>query len=307
MTGLGYLKNRFKKKDDSSDIAPSLKRDAQAEIGELFWSREANKLSFKKDINTFVRYDFSQTLVGPQGPIGPQGVPGPVGPAGLTWQGAWTSGASYVIDDAVGYNGASWFCIAPTSGTTAPDGDPTHWALLAAQGATGPQGPAGNAASGNSPEVLAYQVEDGLAVTGTTNLTICSSILIPANTLSTRELIEVVWSAKRVSGSSGAIFPYLYLNTSESIAGATQLAVGQLMFTQHQNVKIGRDLGIISGHGFISNNSFSYAVDYSPSGALTNFTFDTSVDNYLLFCVILGSPTDTATVNRIRVTRYSQD
>jgi hypothetical protein len=80
---------------------------------------------------------------GQQGPIGPQGVPGPVGPAGLTWQGAWVSGDTYAVDDAVGYDGASWFCINPTSGTTAPDLDPTNWALLAAEGATGPQGPQG--------------------------------------------------------------------------------------------------------------------------------------------------------------------
>jgi hypothetical protein len=85
----------------------------------------------------------AQGSLGPQGPIGPQGVPGPVGPAGLSWQGAWTSGATYAIDDAVGYNGASWFCIAPTTGTTPPNLATTEWALLAAQGATGPQGPQG--------------------------------------------------------------------------------------------------------------------------------------------------------------------
>jgi hypothetical protein len=93
---------------------------------------------------------------GPQGVEGPAGPPGPVGPAGLNWQGAWVSGTSYVADDAVGYDGASWFCILATSGTTAPDVDTTHWALLASQGAigpqgaqgpTGPQGPAGSAAA----------------------------------------------------------------------------------------------------------------------------------------------------------------
>lgn len=96
--------------------------------------------------------------VGPQGVQGPAGPVGPVGPAGLEWQGAWVSGTSYVADDAVGYDGASWFCILATSGTTAPDADPTHWALLASQGAqgiqgvqgpTGPQGPAG--VSGTAP------------------------------------------------------------------------------------------------------------------------------------------------------------
>lgn len=86
---------------------------------------------------------------GTQGSAGPQGVPGPVGPAGLEWKGSWVSGTSYIADDAVGYDGASYFCILATSGTTAPDLDATHWALLAAEGlqgpagATGVQGPAG--------------------------------------------------------------------------------------------------------------------------------------------------------------------
>lgn len=90
-------------------------------------------------------YAFSNlaNVQGQQGPVGPQGVPGPVGPAGLNWQGSWVSGTSYVEDDAVGYDGASWFCILATNGTTAPDVDTTHWALLASQGATGPQGPQG--------------------------------------------------------------------------------------------------------------------------------------------------------------------
>ena len=95
-----------------------------------------------------------QGIQGPQGEVGPQGpagidgldgigVAGPVGPAGLTWQGQWTSGTSYVEDDAVGYNGASWFCINATSGTTTPNLDVSNWALLAAQGSPGPQGPQG--------------------------------------------------------------------------------------------------------------------------------------------------------------------
>ena len=81
---------------------------------------------------------------GAQGPQGPQGVPGPVGPAGLNWQGAWSAAGTYVVDDAVGYGGASWFCINNVGpSATTPNSDPTNWALLASQGATGPQGPQG--------------------------------------------------------------------------------------------------------------------------------------------------------------------
>lgn len=81
---------------------------------------------------------------GAQGPIGPQGVPGPVGPAGLNWQGAWSAGGTYVADDAVGFGGASYFCINPVGPSPSnPATDIINWALLAAQGATGPQGPQG--------------------------------------------------------------------------------------------------------------------------------------------------------------------
>lgn len=81
---------------------------------------------------------------GAQGPVGPQGVPGPVGPAGLNWQGVWSAAGTYVVDDAVGYGGASWFCINNVGPSpTDPSSDPINWALLASQGATGPQGPAG--------------------------------------------------------------------------------------------------------------------------------------------------------------------
>lgn len=79
---------------------------------------------------------------GPEGPEGPAGPPGPVGPAGLEWQGAWDTDSSYAEDDAVGFNGASWFCISAVTGTgnSNPEEDTTHWALLAAQGAQGIQG-----------------------------------------------------------------------------------------------------------------------------------------------------------------------
>jgi hypothetical protein len=57
----GYVKNRFKKRDDRSDLNPSYKRDTEAQIGELFFSRETGKLSFKKGVGDFIRYEDSQS------------------------------------------------------------------------------------------------------------------------------------------------------------------------------------------------------------------------------------------------------
>lgn len=128
---------------------------------------------------------------GPQGVQGPAGPPGPVGPAGLEWQGAWDTDSSYALDDAVGFNGASWFCIAEVTGTgnPNPEVDTTSWALLAAQGAqgqqgiqgpTGPQGPSGAAvyksyvaivlfnSSGDPLVTTVYSdIQDGVDITTT--------------------------------------------------------------------------------------------------------------------------------------------
>jgi hypothetical protein len=97
----------------------------------------------------------SNGVAGPPGPTGaqgaegiqgPRGLDGAVGPAGLNWRGTWAPITSYIEDDAVGWNGASWFCILAIAGSEYPNLDTTHWALLASQGAqgfTGPQGPTG--------------------------------------------------------------------------------------------------------------------------------------------------------------------
>lgn len=82
---------------------------------------------------------------GPQGIQGPSGPPGPVGPAGLEWQGAWDTDSQYAVNDAVGFDGASYFCILEITGTgnDNPESNTANWALLASQGADGPQGAQG--------------------------------------------------------------------------------------------------------------------------------------------------------------------
>lgn len=81
---------------------------------------------------------------GSQGPAGPQGAPGPTGASGLEWKGQWNATASYILDDAVAYDGASYFCINPNTNTPPTElPTDTNWALLASEGATGPQGPQG--------------------------------------------------------------------------------------------------------------------------------------------------------------------
>ena len=84
---------------------------------------------------------------GVQGVTGIQGAVGPIGPAGLTWQGTYSASGTYVLNNAVGFGGASYYNILACSSCTGnPSSNTTNWALLAnigATGATGPTGPQG--------------------------------------------------------------------------------------------------------------------------------------------------------------------
>ena len=157
-------------------------------------------------------------VAGPTGPTGAQGIPGPVGPAGLEWKSAWVSGTSYVVDDAVGYNGASWFCVNATSGTIPPNLDPTNWALLAAQGSPGPQGiqglPGGNAvktrgvvSGGSYPNEALLSYDINILQSGGTN-----SFKLPATTTIGKEIIVDVLSS--TAGIYGAVSGALAFETS---------------------------------------------------------------------------------------------
>lgn len=84
---------------------------------------------------------------GPEGPLGPQGnagPTGPVGPAGLEWRGPWDSETDYVNNDAVSFQGASYFAVGdPEAGGDDPSVDTAFWQPLSLRGATGPEGPQG--------------------------------------------------------------------------------------------------------------------------------------------------------------------
>lgn len=156
-------------------------------IAETVNLTERKSATLNTETQPYTIEDLSATVgvgsEGPQGVEGPAGPPGPVGPAGLEWQGEWVSGTSYVADDAVGYDGASWFCILATSGTTAPDVDSTHWALLASQGAVGPQGaqgPTGPQGPSGGAGTLQQTVDNGNTITSggfTTTLTNASIVI----------------------------------------------------------------------------------------------------------------------------------
>lgn len=79
---------------------------------------------------------------------------------GYTGTTTWTSGNFYYIGDTVTDNGSLYYCSSPVSTlgdrTTNPGDLPSKWLLIAAKGATGAQGPAGDVG-------LYYQLTSDLA------------------------------------------------------------------------------------------------------------------------------------------------
>lgn len=92
--------------------------------------------------NTGTETQFIESL---KGEDGAQGVAGPIGPAGLTWKGEYSSTTTYDKDDAVGYEGATYFSLDSTTGV-APLPENDHWALMAAYGERGEKGEQGESA-----------------------------------------------------------------------------------------------------------------------------------------------------------------
>lgn len=82
----------------------------------------------------------AQGAIGPTGPIGPTGNTGPTGPP-VNFLSAYSASYSYAVGDAVSENGSSYISlVAPNTGNdpaTDVAGSGGHWAVLAAQGATG--------------------------------------------------------------------------------------------------------------------------------------------------------------------------
>jgi len=179
---------------------------------------ERKSAVLNSDTQPFTIQDIADTIgvgaQGPQGVQGPAGPLGPVGPAGLNWQGAWVSGTSYVADDAVGYGGASWFCILATSGTTTPNLATTNWALLASQGAQGiqgVQGPTGAQGASGGAGTLQQTVDNGNTVTSGGYIT-----TIDAGLITVQDAEGTIELGSGINFIKGSYLSSLYVSNSNT-------------------------------------------------------------------------------------------
>jgi hypothetical protein len=154
----------------------------------------------------------------------------------------------------------------------------------------------GGGGGASNPSVIALNVTDGTIVTGTTADTLSRSLLIPADTYTENGMLEILGRILKI-GNTGQSFR-IYKNTSASLTGATLIAtissgVASLM---HQGIRTYRiNNNVLSG----INISAGIQSDYATSTQFTT-TFNTSVDNYILFSIQLNNAADSSVVQMVR-------
>jgi hypothetical protein len=123
---------------------------------------------------------------------------------------------------------------------------------------------------------------NGSNLTGTANQ-ISASVLIPANTLVSNNTIYIKGFLNKTAGSTNST-PRLYINTTNSLTGATLLGAGQGMGTSVYFQRFERNI-FFDGtnlNGFLSGTSA--ANDYTSSG-ITLTSFNPANNYYLIFAV----------------------
>jgi len=73
------------------------------------------------------------------------------------------------------------------------------------------------------PRLIGWSGILGTPTTGTA-VGICHSILIPANTLGTNNILQLVFRMYRQSGNAGQLYGRIYSNTTNSLSGATLIS-----------------------------------------------------------------------------------
>jgi len=146
----------------------------------------------------------------------------------------------------------------------------------------------------------------GTNVTGTTAITSSGSILIPANTLTARSVIEVTFRGIRVTGTASTIAVSMYINTTNSLSGASLLASINSMTVSNFITGGKRSLFIDTSTNQITvlNAGATTGDDYLNTGANTVLTFDETVANYLIFAIQLSNSGDTGKIQFAHATLY---
>ena len=154
-----------------------------------------------------------------------------------------------------------------------------------------------------NPRLLSFS---GISGTSTTSnvITICHSVLIPANTFSSNNILQVVFRMLRQSGNLGQMYGRIYFNTANTLTGATlfnttfTMSGGSSQYLGYCERHFSYDGTNLTSY---SNNAFS---EYT-TGAVVNVPFNATVDNYVLLTMQCQNLADVANINLFKIFTYA--
>lgn len=157
-------------------------------------------------------------------------------------------------------------------------------------------------ASGGSSPYTTVGDNAGVLVNNSIANTISASILIPGNTLVATKVLQLRSQVRKIGGTGTANIRF-YINTTNSIVGATQIGQAQNMTGSGQMQRVMRDfyITISSLQCYLPTNPI--ATDVS-SGAMTNVSYTLATPYYLIAAVQNSTIGESTQVTRLNLMTY---
>ena len=158
------------------------------------------------------------------------------------------------------------------------------------------------AASGGSSPYTTVGNSAGILVNNSTANTISASILIPANTLVATKVLQLRAQVRKISGTGTSNIRF-YINTTNSLVGATQIGQAQNMTGAGQMQRVGRDFYVDTNFLLCYLPTNPIATDLS-SGAVVSILYTLANPYYLIAAVQNSTLTELAIVTKLNLMTY---
>ena len=155
--------------------------------------------------------------------------------------------------------------------------------------------------AGASPYTTVGNATGTLVNNSTTN-TISASILIPANTLVATKVLQLRSQVRKIGGS-GTVNVRFYINTINSLVGATQIAQGANMTGSGLMQRVARDIYITNSslQCYVPTNGISTDLSSAP---MTNVAYVLSTPYYLIAAIQCSTLLEDGTITRLNLMTY---
>ena len=163
----------------------------------------------------------------------------------------------------------------------------------------------GNIAISGNPSAVGIQ-SGGATPVFSSGVSVSKSFTIAANTFASSCVIDFTTRLRRLVGTSGTAYIQVYINTSNSLTGATLIAKSNIVATTDFYLAMQRTFNIHpSGVIYYMNANDTQNSDIINSVNSYSFTsFDVTATNYILIA-INNSATDMFEINMAKITQYA--